>query len=99
MKRIDLDQSGSIDYSEFTMATMDTSTLLTEERIKAAFDSFDVSKTGTINVEDLKVIFEGLETRKWSDGVYQTLLDEVDLNKDGVIDLEEFTTMAKARFG
>jgi calcium-dependent protein kinase len=38
---IDIDGNGSIDYTEFVMATMNEKAMLTDEKLKAAFNMFD----------------------------------------------------------
>ena len=38
---VDLDRSGFIDYSEFVIASMNEKTLLTNEKLQAAFKMFD----------------------------------------------------------
>jgi len=48
--RIDIDKSGEIDYSEFVMATINEKTLLTKEKLQAAFNMFDKDKSGSISV-------------------------------------------------
>jgi calcium-dependent protein kinase len=41
MELADTDKNGTIDYSEFITATMNKAKLLTQERLKQAFDHFD----------------------------------------------------------
>lgn len=38
---VDIDRSGYIDYSEFVIASMNEKTLLTNEKLQAAFKMFD----------------------------------------------------------
>ena len=40
-EKIDIDGSGEIDYSEFVMATMDQKKLLSQDKLKKAFQMFD----------------------------------------------------------
>ncbi len=39
---VDIDKSGYIDYSEFVIASMNEKTLLTNEKLQAAFKMFDI---------------------------------------------------------
>lgn len=48
-KEIDADDSGAIDYSEFLMATMTETQLLSKEKLQAAFKMFDKDGSGTIS--------------------------------------------------
>ena len=42
----DFDENNSIEFSEWCTILMDKSVMLTDERIKAAFDTFDIKKNG-----------------------------------------------------
>ena len=44
---VDIDKSGFIDYSEFVIASMNEKTLLTNEKLHAAFKMFDTVITFT----------------------------------------------------
>lgn len=52
-KKCDLDQDGYISFKEFIAVVTSTSTTPTPERIKHAFDSFDLTGKGRISLEDL----------------------------------------------
>mmetsp|Transcript_6408 Transcript_6408/g.11143 ORF Transcript_6408/g.11143 Transcript_6408/m.11143 type:complete len:477 (+) Transcript_6408:1555-2985(+) len=88
LKNIDTDNNGFIDYSEFIMAAMPKEQLLSKERIIAAFNSFDTDGNGKISQVELRTILE-----LNCDLLLQELLNEVDENGDGEIDLEEFSAM------
>ncbi len=60
MSTVDIDQNGTIDYSEFIAATMNKSKLLTKERLKIAFDHFDKVRN---NKEIINMIIE----QEWND--------------------------------
>ena len=89
MKEVDINCSGFIDYSEFLMAALKQETLLSKANLEIAFKSFDTGRKGSINMEDLKKML-GKEAQ---DAVWKNLISQVDLNKDGMIDLQEFTQM------
>lgn len=40
-REIDMDGNGTIDYTEFVMATMNEKTVLTNEKLELAFKMFD----------------------------------------------------------
>ena len=42
---IDMDGNGTIDYTEFVMATMNEKTVLTNDKLEQAFKMFDKVKT------------------------------------------------------
>lgn len=89
---VDVDNSGTLDYTEFVMATMNEKDLITNERLKAAFRLFDKDGNGTISPDEIKeVLGLGAEDTDMID----KLIDEVDENKDGEIQFDEFCAMMK----
>lgn len=51
---VDIDKSGYIDYSEFVVASMNEKTILTNEKLLAAFKMFDKDNSGSISAEEIK---------------------------------------------
>lgn len=49
MKAADLDNSGSIDYTEFIAATMDAQVYLRDDYLRTAFNMFDKDGSGKID--------------------------------------------------
>ena len=49
--------NGQINFTEFLAATVDVEQFLTNEKIEAIFDAFDVSNDDVISTDDLKVAF------------------------------------------
>lgn len=89
--RIDVQNTGEIEYSEFLAAAADDSVVLTRENLLATFHAFDKSRTGTITVDDLKKVFnEGREKKVISSRDAKRLIAKVDPNGDGEISFEEF---------
>lgn len=83
----DMDNSGFIDYTEFLVACANRENLLTSQNLDKAFDLFDTNKDGKICSIELKSLL-GVGTEEetiWSD-----LIQEMDLNGDGEIDISEF---------
>ena len=89
-KEIDIDGSGNIDYTEWISATINKKKLLSDKNLKAAFDTFDEDKGGSISVDEIKKILghEDIKESVWDD-----LMKEVDEDKDGMITFEEFKKM------
>ena len=56
MKNVDSDGSGEIDYNEWLMATMDRKNLLSDEKLKTAFNYFDKNNNGSISVDEIKAV-------------------------------------------
>ena len=54
--KVDADNNGSVDYSEFVVACMSEKKLLNEKNIKAAFKMFDADGGGSITKEEIKKV-------------------------------------------
>ncbi|CAD8199555.1 unnamed protein product [Paramecium pentaurelia] len=89
MKYIDQDKNGSIDYSEFVLATFNKVKLIEDSRLEQAFRMFDKDGSGSISIDEIKGIF-GCNDAAVSDEVWKELLAEVDANGDGSISFQEF---------
>ena len=87
MKNVDLDQSGSIDYSEFIMATINRKRLLDRENLENTFKLFDKDSDGFLTIPELKLAFSEIEL---DNAEWKAIVKEVDKNGDGQISLEEF---------
>lgn len=87
---VDFDKNGYIEYSEFVTVCMDKQLLLSEERLKAAFNQFDSDGSGNITSDELARLF-GITSI--DDATWQEILASTDLNNDGQVDLQEFLQM------
>jgi len=54
MRLADIDGSGEIDYSEWVMATVNKKKLISEEKLKTAFEFFDKDGSGSISLDEIK---------------------------------------------
>ena len=90
---VDTDGSGFIDYSEFVVAAMNERSLVTNERLAAAFKMFDKDGSGIISAEEIKEVL-GFGNDLTSETV-DKIVKEVDQNGDGDISFEEFVSMMK----
>ena len=93
--RVDKDQNGYIDYSEWVIGTIDKKDLLTRDKLWIAFNLFDEDGGGSITAQEIKdVIFKGHEqidqvgTRIWDE-----IVAEVDVDGSGEIEFDEFCEM------
>ena len=84
---LDLDNSGEISYNEFLTSVIDSQKILTEDRLRKAFDMFDKDGSGAIDLDEIKVYFGG------NDKSWKKVLKDIDLNGDGQVDFEEFKKM------
>jgi len=54
--KVDTDNSGEIDYSEFVIATMSEKQILHENKIQTAFKMFDKDGGGSISTDEIKQV-------------------------------------------
>jgi len=57
MKEHDRDNSNTLEYSEFILASIDRKKFLSQSRLKNAFGLFDVNGDGSIEIEEIKKVF------------------------------------------
>jgi calcium-dependent protein kinase len=92
--QMDTNGNGWIDYTEFLAGCMKSKVYLREENILQAFDYFDRDHSGNITVEELRKVMcndeYGLDN-----SLIEKMISECDINKDGMIDYNEFFTMMK----
>ncbi|KAG6524429.1 calcium-dependent protein kinase 12-like [Zingiber officinale] len=91
MDSADVDKSGTIDYHEFVAATLHRHKLDNEENLLKAFEHFDIDGNGYITRQELKqaMAVYGLG----DEATINEVLDEVDTDRDGRINYEEFKAM------
>ena len=53
---VDVDKSGEIDFSEFVTATVNRSNLLSEDKLRSAFNIYDKDKNGSISIDEIKEV-------------------------------------------
>ena len=92
MKVIDVDGNGFIEFEEFLRAGLDKDKILTEDNLKVAFKLFDINTRNKVSPIELKQVL-GNGADNIDDHVWKELVSDVDLNKDGEISFDEFTTM------
>ncbi|KAI5077774.1 hypothetical protein GOP47_0007598 [Adiantum capillus-veneris] len=91
LKAADIDGNGSIDYSEFIAATVHRSKLAKEEQLVSTFEYFDTDRSGFITTDELA---DALSKHGMGDEeTIKSIIAEVDTDKDGCIDYEEFVAM------
>ncbi|PIA25565.1 hypothetical protein AQUCO_11100023v1 [Aquilegia coerulea] len=93
MDAADVDQSGSIDYIEFITATMHRHRLEKEENLYKAFQYFDKDGSGLITRDELKHAMS--EYGMGDEATIDEVINDVDTDKDGHINYEEFVAMMK----
>jgi len=54
--KVDVDESGAIDYSEFVVASMNEKNLLSNNKLQSAFKMFDKDGGGSISTDEIKQV-------------------------------------------
>ncbi|XP_028794261.1 calcium-dependent protein kinase 29 [Neltuma alba] len=93
MDAADVDKNGTIDYYEFITATMHRHRLEKEENLFKAFQYFDKDNSGYITREELRQALT--EYGMGDEATIDEVIDDVDTDKDGRINYEEFVAMMK----
>ena len=86
---IDIDKNNKIDFTEFLAANMDSSSYKDKDKLRYAFDSFDLDKNGIITYEDIVNILK-IENLFDAKKLALELIEPNDINKDGKVDFDEF---------
>jgi len=74
MKQVDTNGSGVIDYTEFVVATISRKSLLSKERMEAAFKMIDKDGSGYLELKEIKDLFNpGNEKNKFQTKCGQSL--------------------------
>ncbi|KAJ6411963.1 hypothetical protein OIU84_005098 [Salix udensis] len=93
MDGADVDKSGTIDYVEFITATMHRHRLEKEENLYKAFQYFDKDNNGFITRDELRQAMS--QNGMGDDATIDEIIEDVDADKDGNINYEEFSTMMR----
>lgn len=90
-KHADADGNGSLDFSEWSAATINKTNLLNEKNLKECFKMFDRDGGGSISAQEVAEILGGQLSKDMN--VWKEIISEVDKDDNGEIDFEEFKDM------
>ncbi|KAL3505434.1 hypothetical protein ACH5RR_035275 [Cinchona calisaya] len=93
LEAADVDKNGTIDYIEFIAATMNRHRLETEDHLYKAFQFFDKDGSGFITRDELRQAMT--KYRMGDEATIDEVINDVDTDKDGRINYEEFVTMMR----
>ena len=96
MREVDLNQDGLIDFDEFMiLMTKSSPDTQTEEEVINAFRVFDKEGNGLIASSELKHIMMTIGD-KMTEEEADEMVNEADIDEDGMINYEEFVRMMMA---
>lgn len=88
---VDINNDGTIEFTEWLAASIDKKSLLSEEKLQAAFKMFDKDGSGTISALEIKgVIGVG---KNIPNEIWDEIIGEVDDDGSKSIDYPEFKSM------
>ena len=92
-----MDNNGYIEYEEFVRASVSKEFFLSEKVLKFAFRYFDKDNSGEIELKEIKeLLFQNIDDKNNDmDEILNKIIKEVDKNKDGKINFEEFSDVMK----
>ena len=82
MSLIDTDGNGTLEYSEFVAASVDRKVLLSDKKLRIAFNMLDKDSSNHISINELKEVFGG---NNLADFAWKEIIGEVDENGDGEV--------------
>ena len=87
---LDRENHGYIEYDEFLRAALNKKNILSDDNLKYAFNFFDKENLGYIPRDKVKLFFKDSNI---DEQLLNRIFDEIDINKDGKIDFQEFKNM------
>ncbi|XP_038890963.1 calmodulin-like protein 8 [Benincasa hispida] len=93
MNEVDVNGNGSIEFGEFfNLMAKKMKENEAEEELSEAFKLFDMDEDGYISPDELKHVMIHM-VEKLTDEEVEQMVNEADLDGDGLIDYEEFVKM------
>ncbi|KAK1933014.1 protein kinase domain containing protein [Babesia divergens] len=94
LENLDTNGNGAIDYVEFIAASMEQDVYMQKDFCMKAFKVFDLEGQGVITRENMRKVFQcDMSRGEFSDDFVEEIFNEVDLDRDGVINYTDFCTM------
>ncbi|XP_041840045.1 calcium-binding protein 4 isoform X2 [Melanotaenia boesemani] len=102
IQQIKMKWGGHVDFDDFCelmgpRMLAETAHMVGLKELRCAFKQFDCDGDGKITLEELKEGTKTLLGEKLKKGELEEILGDIDLNKDGSIDFDEFVMMLSAR--
>ena len=91
----DKDNNGSLDFSEFIIATHCIASSSPEDKLRWVFQVYDTDNSGSITVGEIIQVFSALYANEGLDQKYaveraETIFGNLDVNHDGDVSEDEF---------
>lgn len=89
----DANSDAVLELDEFIGARICRKISQKEERLKKLFHCLDLDESGTLNAHEVVAALESIRGSQFPLKEAKKLINQVDINKDGVIDYEEFISL------
>eukprot|EP00347_Sterkiella_histriomuscorum_P012801 403367176 len=96
VQKIDADNNGKINYTEFLMVAMNQEQMLTNDRLEAAFKMFDKNGDNEVSVDEIKTMFEHIKSV--DEKMIVRAMNEVDRKSKTSLKFNEFKIMMEKLF-
>uniref|UniRef100_A0A3Q3GU54 Calcium binding protein 4 n=1 Tax=Labrus bergylta TaxID=56723 RepID=A0A3Q3GU54_9LABR len=101
IQQIKMRWGGHVDFDDFCQLMgprmlAETANMVGLKELRCAFKQFDCDGDGKITLDELKEGMKTLLGEKLKKGELEEILADIDLNKDGNIDFDEFVMMLSA---
>ena len=90
LQTCDNDGDGRIDFQEFLGAAIKKRVSANQKDVKTVFKILDQNDDGTISLDEVDDLFKSLGGTKNKETLWEKLLEEADVNGDGVVTFQEF---------
>ncbi|XP_061600931.1 calcium-binding protein 4 [Cololabis saira] len=102
IQQIKMKWGGHVDFDDFCelmgpRMLAETAHMVGLKELRSAFKQFDCDGDGKITLDELKEGTKTLLGEKLKKGELEEILSDIDLNKDGSIDFDEFVMMLSTR--
>jgi len=96
-KAMDADKKDGIYYTEWLTAAKDWSGIIDSNKIREAFNAFDIHSSGKFGWEELRDLLGNEQDENNVSKVWKEVINEVDTNSDGKVDFEEFQKLFESK--
>lgn len=96
IEKVDADNNGKINYTEFLMVSMNQEQLLSNDRLEAAFKMFDKNGDNEVSVDEIKSMLESVKTV--DEKMILRAMNEVDRKGKTALKFQEFKIMMERLF-
>ncbi|KAK1444665.1 serine/threonine-protein kinase [Babesia gibsoni] len=94
LSRLDIHCNGVIDYVEFIAASIEEDVYMQKDFCMKAFRLFDIDNKGVITKDNMRKVFQSsMKGNDFPEDFVEDIFNEVDLDRDGVINYTDFCTM------